>query len=379
MKIKSLRLALCKGGNPEYPTGAGSSVNLWCGLDRRQGETTSAGDAPPVSATRERRARGIKIFGDEQFAAAFGTRGAPAESPGALALVTVLQYVENLTDRQAGLMVARAIDWKYALGLELADPGFDPSVLSKFRARLVEHGLEQVVFDKMLEVLAAKGMVGAGGKQRTDSTHVASAVRDLNRLELAGESVRACLEALAAAAPDWLTSVIEVSEWSTRYGARVDSWRLPTSATKRERLAQLYGGDALALLRAIHAETAPPWLRELPAVQVLHAMLIQNYYIHTNARGREVISRREPEKHGLPPAHHRLSSPYDTDARWAAKGEDLFWCGYKLHLTETCYTADDIADCITWAVTRPPHVDIDFMVVRPVAQAASYKVARNLP
>ena len=58
-------------------------------------------------------------------------------------------------------------------------------------------------------------------------------------------------------------------------------------------------------------------------------MLIQNYYIHTDARGREVISRREPDKHGLPPAHRRLSSPYDTDARWAAKGEDLFWCGYK--------------------------------------------------
>src|SRR6188768_1537911 len=185
------------------------------------------------------------VFDDEQFAAAFGMRGPPAESPGALVLVTVLQYVENLTDRQAGLMVARAIDWKYALGLELIDPGFDPSVLSKFRARLVEHGLERVVFDKMLEVLAAKGLVGAGGKQRTDSTHVASAVRDLNRLELAGESVRACLEALAAAAPDWLASVIDVSEWSTRYGARVDSWRLPSSATKRERLAGLYGSDAL--------------------------------------------------------------------------------------------------------------------------------------
>ena len=284
------------------------------------------------------------VFGDEQFAAAFGMRGAPAESPGALALVTVLQYVENLTDRQAGLMVARAIDWKYALGLELADPGFDPSVLSKFRARLVEHGLERVVFDKMLEVLAAKGLVGAGGKQRTDSTHVASAVRDLNRLELAGESVRACLEALAAAAPDWLASVIDVSEWSTRYGARVDSWRLPSSAAKRERLAGLYGSDALALLRAIHAAPAPDWLRELPAVQVLATVLIQNYYIHTNARGREVIIRREPDKHGLPPAHHRVSSPYDTDARWAAKGEDLFWCGYKLHLTETCDTANDTAD-----------------------------------
>ena len=73
-------------------------------------------------------------------------------------------------------------------------------------------------------------------------------------------------------------------------------------------------------------------------------MLIQNYYIHTNARGREVILRREPDKHGLPPAHRRVSSPYDTDARWAAKGEDLFWCGYKLHLTETCDTANDTGE-----------------------------------
>jgi transposase len=278
----------------------------------------------------------VEVFADDQFSEAFGSRGAPAESPGALALVTVLQHVENLTDRQAGLMVARGIDWKYALGLELGDPGFDHSVLSKFRARLVAHGLEQRVFEKMLEVLAAKGLIGAGGKQRSDSTHVLSAVRDLNRLELAGESVRACLEALAAAAPDWLAQVIDVSEWTTRYGARVDSWRLPTSKTKRERLATVYGSDAVALLRAVHAEHSPFWLCELPAVEVLRTVLIQNYYLHTNARGREVITRRESDNQGLPPAHRRVSSPYDTDARWAAKGEDLFWLGYKLHLTETC-------------------------------------------
>jgi transposase len=114
--------------------------------------------------------------------------------------------VEDLTDRQAALMVARAIDWKYALGLELTDPGFDPSVLAKFRARLAGHGLERAVFDRLLETLKIKGLIGAGGKARTDSTHVLSAVRDLNRLELAGESVRAALEALAAAAPDWTGS-----------------------------------------------------------------------------------------------------------------------------------------------------------------------------
>src|SRR5262245_5337088 len=217
----------------------------------------------------------VEVFNDEQFAAAFGARGAPAESPGVLALVTALQYVEHLTDRQAAQMVARAIDWKYALGLELTDPGFDHSVLSKFRARLVAHGLEERVFVALLAALQAKGLVKAGGKQRTDSTHVISAVRDLNRLELAGESLRACLEALAAVAPSWLASVIDVPEWAHRYGPRIDSWRLPASAAKRDRLASVYGSDAVALLRAVYAPSAPAWLAELPAVQVLRTVLVQ--------------------------------------------------------------------------------------------------------
>lgn len=255
------------------------------------------------------------VFSDELFADAFGVRGAPAASPGALALVTALQYAEDLTDRQAASMVARAIDWKYALGLELTDAGFDPSVLAKFRSRLLAHGLERAVFDRLLETLKAKGLISSGGKVRTDSTHVLSAVRDLNRLELAGESVRAALEALAVAAPDWLSEVIEVSEWATRYGVRVDTWRLPSSQAKRDRLAVVYGSDALALLRAVHDPTAPAWLRELPAVRVLRTVLVQNYYLRTDARGREVVKRREADKDGLPPASSRITSPYDTDAR----------------------------------------------------------------
>jgi transposase len=277
-----------------------------------------------------------EVFTDEQFAAAFGVRGAPAESPGGLALVTALQFAENLTDRQAAQMLARAIDWKYALGLELTDPGFDASVLSKFRARLVEHGLEEEVFTRMLRVLAGEGLIGSGGKQRTDSTHVISAVRDLNRLELAGESVRACLEALSVAAPGWLATVIDVGQWAHRYGPRIDSWRLPASAAKRDRLVQVYGTDAVGLLRAVFASEAPAWLAELPAVQTLRVVLVQNYLITTDNRGREVIRRREADTDGLPPAKFRITSPYDTDTRWAAKGDDLFWNGYKVHLTETC-------------------------------------------
>ncbi len=99
--------------------------------------------------------------------------------------------------------------------------------------------------------------MGAGGKTRTDSTHVISAVRDLNRLELAGESVRAGLEAVAVAAPNWLPTVIDITDWGRRYGAHVDTWRLPTSTTKRAELAAAYGTDALVLLRAIHDAAAP--------------------------------------------------------------------------------------------------------------------------
>jgi transposase len=282
-----------------------------------------------------------EVFGDDQFETAFASRGKPGWSPGRLALVTVLQMAENLTDRQAAEAAGERISWKYALGLELDAPGFDASILSEFRARLITHGLEEQVLDTLLARLKGWGLIGAGGKQRTDSTHVLSAVRDLNRLELAGESVRAVLEALVVAAPGWLVGVIDVHDWAIRYGARIDSWRLPSSKTKRAALAQTYGTDAVRLLRAVyHDPTAPEWLAKLPAVDTLRRVLLQNYRIGTDRRGREVISRREADTDGLPPGRARIASPYDLDTRWAAKGEDLFWNGYKVHLSETCHTPD---------------------------------------
>jgi transposase len=278
---------------------------------------------------------------------AFGVRGRPGWSPGRLALITVLQMVENLTDRQAAEAVVDKISWKYALGLSIADEGFDPSVLSEFRSRVAAHGLEEKVLDLLLARLVEEGLLRAGGRQRTDSTHVISAVRDLNRLELAGECVRAALETLAAAAPGWVEQVLEISGWADRYRARIDSWRLPASKTKRDRLAREYGADAYALVEAVYAPFSPAWLRELPAVQALRVMLVQNYIRTTDARGRQVVKRREPLEDGgkgLPPGRVRLTSPYDTDARWAAKGDDLYWNGYKVHITETCdHPGDDTA------------------------------------
>ena len=145
-----------------------------------------------------------EVYADARFAGAFGVRGRPGISPGQLMMARVLQFSGNLTGRQAADAVRDRMTWKYALGLELEDPGFDASVLSEFRSRLVAGDLACLALDALLERLAGLGLVKAGGRQRTDSTHVLGAIRALNRLELAGETLRAALEALAVAAPGWL-------------------------------------------------------------------------------------------------------------------------------------------------------------------------------
>ncbi|MGH7748013.1 MAG: transposase, partial [Candidatus Dormibacteria bacterium] len=225
------------------------------------------------------------------------------------------------------------LDWKYCLGLALEDEGFDFSVLSEFRSRLLAGGLERAVLDLLLSRLKELGLVGGGGRQRTDSTHVLAAIRGLNRLELAGESVRAALEALSAAAPYWLATVIDAS-WQQVYGQRISQWRLPATETGRVKLAVQYGRDGYQLLEAVHAPAAPAWLRELPAVQALRVIWVQQYYRVTGADGEQVI-RRERDEHGLPPGRLKLVSPYDTDARYSEKrGKE--WEGYKVHISETC-------------------------------------------
>jgi transposase len=217
---------------------------------------------------------------DGLFAGAYGKRGKPGWPPGRLALVTIFQMAEDLTDRRAAEAVRTRIDWKYALGLGLADPGFDASVLSEFRARVAGGGLDQVVLDTLLARLAAGGLVAAGGKMRTDSTHVIAAVRDLNRLELAGESVRACLEALAVAAPQVVAQLLDES-WGNRYAARTGTWRMPASKTKKDELALAYGRDGHALLKAVYAAAASDpdlaFLARLRQVEVLRVVLVQNY------------------------------------------------------------------------------------------------------
>lgn len=267
------------------------------------------------------------VFADGDFAAAFPRRGRPAVWPGALALVSVLQYAEGLSDRQAADQVRARMDWKFLLGLELDDPGFDFTVLGDFRSRLIGHGLDERVLEAVLARLSGAGLLRAGGRQRTGSTHVLAAVRTLNRMELVGETVRAALEALAAAAPGWLAPLID-SAWADRYGARIDTCRFPQAEDARRQWAGQVGQDGFALLDAVAAPRAPGWLREIPAVQTLRRAWDEQY--HRDGKG-----VRWREGNDLPPGGERLATPDDLDARYGVK-RGSGWMGDTVHLTQTC-------------------------------------------
>ena len=131
------------------------------------------------------------IYEDEQFADLFPQRGQPAEAPWRLALVCVMQFLEGLSDRQAAEAVRRHLDWKYLLGLELSDPGFDHTVLVEFRQRLLSGNRDLLLFDLLLTRLREGGYLKARGRQRSDSTHVLAKIRTLNRVEGVGETFRA--------------------------------------------------------------------------------------------------------------------------------------------------------------------------------------------
>ena len=267
------------------------------------------------------------LFRDATFADLYPMVGQPAAAPFRLAFVTLLQFIEGLTDRQAAEAVRTRIDWKYLLCLELADTGFDHTVLSEFRTRLLTHGAESRLFDAILGWAQERKLLQAGGRQRTDSTHVIGAVRILTRIEVVTESLRHALLVLATEAPDWLRTQISTL-WVERYEARTSEYRLPKSKTKRLAWANQVGMDGMALLSAVYAAGAPLALRSLPAIEILRQVWIQNYTMRDGQ-----LNYRDNDN--LPPAGRYLSSPYDTDVRYATK-RTTTWTGFKVHITETC-------------------------------------------
>jgi transposase len=288
------------------------------------------------------------LFGDDDFADLYPRRGQPAFSPWRLALVTILQFREDLSDRRAADAVRARIDWKYLLGLELDDPGFDASVLCEFRSRLLAGRAEERLLERLLERAKALGLLKARGRQRTDATHVLAAVRTMNRLELLAETLRAALNELATGAPEWLRGVAP-AEWYERYPRRIEDSRLPQSKPDRQAYAEQVGRDGFTLLGLLEASGAPAELRASPMVGVLRRVWERHFRRDgdppAGGAGGRVELRPEGE---LPPAAQGIESPYDPEARYRSKS-GMHWTGYAAVLTETC--DEDRPNLITHVAT----------------------------
>src|SRR5438128_5365885 len=278
------------------------------------------------------------IFQDEDFTHLFPAWGQPGLPTWRLALVTIMQFRENLADRQAAEAVRARIDWKYLLSLELTDPGFDFSVLSEFLDRLLAGSAEELLLEKLLERCRALGWLKARGAQRTDSTHVLAAIRVLNRLELVAETLRAALNAVATVAPDWLQARTPLA-WYERYSRRIEESRLPKATAEREAYAHTVGEDGFMLLDALETPEAPEGLRTLPRIEALR----RTWQRHDE---RTVCAPASPgasperrvrfkASRDLPPAAEGIESPYDVEARYRHK-RDTQWTGSMVHVSETC-------------------------------------------
>ena len=280
---------------------------------------------------------------DQDFTQVYSSRGQPAVAPWRLTLITIMQFVENLSDRQAADAVRGHLAWKYALSLELDHPGFDASVLTEFRQRLLAQDNPLLMLDRLLARCQELGVLRPHGKLRTDSTHVLAAIRVMKRLELIVETMRAVLNALATTAPTWVQQIAPEA-WYDRYAHRAENDRLPKSDAAKQAFADTIGQDGHDLLTLLLAGDVPGAAQQLPEIEVLRRCWKRQFIWE---QGRQRFRQREEL-----PKDDMLESPYDVDARYSTKrGRE--WTGYKVHLSETC--DDDLPHLVTHVVTTQAH------------------------
>jgi transposase len=281
-------------------------------------------------------------FTDDAFLARFPTPGPPAHPPWRLALVTILPCAAGRSDRPAAHAVRGRIDWQDVRRLELTDAGFEASVLSACRPRLITGAAASLLLDPLRTWCRDRQLVKARGRQRTDSTPLLAAGRALNRLEVVGDTLRHALQTLAVVAPAWLRTVRD-PDGQERYARRAEEDRLPTTQAARAALTLTLGPDGWRSLAAVDHPDAAPGRREVPAMAILRRVWRPKYgWDGTPLRWREAAN--------LPPAARFLSSPDDPEAH-DARQHTTPWGGDTGHRTDTC--EDDLPHLSTPIDTTP--------------------------
>jgi len=211
------------------------------------------------------------------------SNGRPAIDPVLLCGVTLLQFMEKVSDRRAAEQVAYHLGWKYALDLELPYEGFHPTVLVYFRDRLEEHKAERVIFDGIVGLLIDLGLIKRAGKQRIDSTHILGYVKEMSRLECAVQTLRLGLEELAGVMVSQRPEFWE-RLWALYLQSELD-WRL-SKAERHSRYRQC-GQDMKEILEWI--DKNDPKLSEMESIKLLRRVFGEQF---------EVVEATVPQTHG---------------------------------------------------------------------------------
>jgi len=263
-----------------------------------------------------------QIVSDEDFLDMYATEGRPAVNPVVLALVSIFQFLEKLPDRAAADAVVMRLDWKYGLRQELTWTGFHYSDLCNFRKRLLEHGREWVVFERLVAYLRERGYIKGRGKQRTDATKILGYVARLSRLEVVWETIRLALGALVRTDASWVGKYVPISFVDT-YSQR--RWDFRVGKAKIQQRMREAGQEGYWLLEQVEGHGSDE-LKVLVEIEQLRRVLEEQF---TRGEDGKIPPRPRQQAKG-----DVITTPHDPEVRYGYKGGQG-WVGYKLQVTET--------------------------------------------
>lgn len=266
------------------------------------------------------------LLPDEMFSEMYSLdNGRPAISPSMLAIATIIQMHERLSDRRMEEAARYDVRVKYALGLEVDEWGFDYSALNEFRERLLRHGKSKESFEEIVKHLVGKGMIKKGSIQRIDTVHIIADIAIVNTIDLIRGGIKGLIGGLERGGVEWTE---EIERLKRRYidKEEVEEEEGIGKGTKEKRLVEVVN-EARQLLRWVREEGIEgEKIRE--AVEVLERVLRENI-TEKGGSEEEIVEKEKKDK-----PKDRIVSVVDTDARGGAKSKKKKFTGYKASTTE---------------------------------------------
>ena len=252
--------------------------------------------------------------------------GRPSVEPVLVLGVTLLQFVEKVPDREAVERLRYHLGWKYALSHEMNEAVFDPTVLVRFRVKLLEYEQGRLLFERILKGLQDAGLILRKYKQRLDSTHVLGMIAKMSRLECVRESIRLALKELDGILGESQRPEFWGILWE-RYVENKLDYKVPEGELKHK--MQQAGEDIRRLREWLEDQREKiEVLKQAVQMRLLGRVFEEQYVVQEGG----AIEVRKEEPVGA------VKNPHDADVAWAAKGHGKNkkeFEGYKVQVAET--------------------------------------------